>query len=168
MTNRKGLGDGRADNSKQWNADARSNNAASVLRRNPDWLDKGVMNFHAILEVPKGTRHPKLAQLPEVETFAKSEREKRLLSMWRTFRLVGSPYVLPPGTPKERVDLLQEAFRKALKDQEFHREFLKLVGEDAEPLMPEELTQAIREMPRETELIEVLKILSGAGPLPAR
>ena len=41
--------------------DARANNAASVLRRNPDWLDKGLMNFHAILEVPKGTGHPKLA-----------------------------------------------------------------------------------------------------------
>ena len=148
--------------------DARANNAASVLRRNPEWLDKGVMNFHAILEVPKGTRHPKLGHLPEVETFAKTERERRLLTMWRTFRLVGSPYVLPPGTPKDRIDVLQEAFRKALKDQEFHREFLKLVGEDAEPLMPEELTQAIRDMPREAELTEVLKVLSGPGPLPPR
>ena len=148
--------------------DARANNAASVLRRNPEWLDKGVMNFHAILEVPKGTRHPKLGHLPEVETFAKTERERRLLTMWRTFRLVGSPYVLPPGTPKDRIDVLQEAFRKALKDQEFHREFLKLVGEDAEPLMPEELTQAIRDMPREAELTEVLKLLSGPGPLPPR
>ena len=148
--------------------DARANNAASVLRRNPEWLDKGVMNFHAILEVPKGTRHPKLGHLPEVETFAKTERERRLLTMWRTFRLVGSPYVVPPGTPKDRIDVLQEAFRKALKDQEFHREFLKLVGEDAEPLMPEELTQAIRDMPREAELTEVLKVLSGPGPLPPR
>jgi tripartite-type tricarboxylate transporter receptor subunit TctC len=148
--------------------DARANNAASVLRRNPEWLDKGVMNFHSILEVPKGTRHPKLGHLPEVESFAKTERERRLLTMWRTFRLVGSPYVLPPGTPKERIDVLQEAFRRALKDQEFHRDFLKLVGEDAEPLMPEELTQAIRDMPREAELTEVLKALSGPGPLPPR
>jgi hypothetical protein len=35
-------------------------------------------------------------------------------------------------------------FPKSFKDQEFHRDFLKLVGEDAEPLMPEELAQVIR------------------------
>jgi tripartite-type tricarboxylate transporter receptor subunit TctC len=148
--------------------DARANNAASVLRRNPDWLDKGVMNFHAILEVPKGTRHPKLGHLPEVESFAKTENERKLLTMWRVFRLVGSPYIVPPGTPKDRVEILQDAFRKAFKDQEFHRDFLKLVGEDAEPLMPEELAQIIREVPRETEVTDLLKTLSGAGPLPAR
>ena len=148
--------------------DARANNAASVLRRNPDWLDKGLMNFHAILEVPKGTGHPKLGHLPEVESFAKTENERRLLTMWRVFRLVGSPYIVPPGTPKDRVDILQDAFRKAFKDQEFQRDFLKLVGEDAEPLMPEELAKVIRDVPRDAEVIELLKTLSGAGPLPAR
>jgi hypothetical protein len=148
--------------------DARANNAASVLRRNPDWLDKGLMNFHAILEVPKGTRHPKLGHLPEVESFAKTENERRLLTMWRVFRLVGSPYIVPPGTPKDRVEILQDAFRKAFKDQEFHRDFLKLVGEDAEPLMPEELAKLIRDVPRDAEVIELLKTLSGAAPLPPR
>ena len=148
--------------------DARANNASSVLRRNPDWLDKGEMNFHAILEVPKGAKHPRLGHLPEVETFAKSDRDKKLLAMWRVFRLVGSPYIVPPGTPKDRVDILQDSFRRALKDQDFHKEFLKLVGDDAEPLMPEELTQAIRDMPRDVEVTDMLKTLSGAGPLPAR
>lgn len=148
--------------------DARANNAASVLRRNPDWLDKGIMNFHAILAVPKEQRHPKLGHLPEVESFAKTERERRLLTMWRSFRLVGSPYIVPPGTPREIVDTLQNAFRKALKDPEFHRDFLKLVGEETEPLMPEELTRVIREVPREAEVIDLLKALSGSGPLPPR
>ena len=148
--------------------DARANNASSVLRRNPDWFDKGEMNFHAILEVPKGAKHPRLGHLPEVESFAKTDREKKLLAMWRIFRLVGSPYIVPPGTPKNLVDILQDAFRKALKDPEFHKEFLKLVGDDAEPLMPEELTQAIRDVPRDVEVTEMIKTLSGAGPLPAR
>jgi tripartite-type tricarboxylate transporter receptor subunit TctC len=147
---------------------ARANNASSVLRRNPDWLDKGEMNFHAILEVPKGAKHPRLGHLPEVESFAKTERDRRVLAMWRVFRLVGSPYIIPPGTPKNLVDILQDSFRKTLKDPEFHKEFLKLVGDDAEPLMPEELTQAIRDVPRDVEVTEMIKALSGAGPLPAR
>jgi tripartite-type tricarboxylate transporter receptor subunit TctC len=148
--------------------DARANNASSVLRRNPDWFEKGLMDFHAILEVPKGAKHPRLGHLPEIESFAKTDKDKKLIAMWRVFRLVGSPYMLPPGTPKELVEILQDAMRKALKDPEFHREFLKLVGDEAEPLMPEDLAKAIREVPRDAEVVELLKSLSGAGPLPAR
>jgi len=148
--------------------DGRANNAASVLRRNPEWFDKGVMDFHAILEVPKGAKHSKLGHLPDIEAFAKTAREKKLIAMWRFFRIVGSPYMLPPGTPKDRVDILQESMRKALKDPEFHREFLKLVGDEAEPLMPEELTKAIRDAPRDLEVVDLLKTLSGADPLPPR
>ena len=79
-----------------------------------------------------------------------------------------APYVLPPATPKERIDTLQNAFRKALNDSEFHKEFLKLVGDEVEPVLPEELTKIIRETPRDAEVIDLLKILAGAGPLPAR
>jgi tripartite-type tricarboxylate transporter receptor subunit TctC len=148
--------------------DARANLATSALRRNPEWLEKGLMDFHAIMDVPKGSKHPRLGHLPEIETFVRSEREKKLLDMWRVFRLVGSPYVLPPGTPKERVDTLQEAMRKTLRDPDFQREFQKLVGDEVEPLMPEELTKTIRDVPRDPEVTDLLKNLSGAGPLPPR
>ena len=75
---------------------------------------------------------------------------------------------MPPGTPKDRVTVLQEAMRKTLNDAEMQREFLKLVGEEVEPMMPEELTKLIRETPRDSEIIELIKALSGAGPLPPR
>jgi tripartite-type tricarboxylate transporter receptor subunit TctC len=148
--------------------DARANNTASVLRRNPEWFEKGLMDFHAILEAPKGEKHARLGHLTEIESFAKTDKEKKLLAMWRAFRVVGSPYMLPPGTPKEQVEILQGAMRKALRDPEFPREFLKLVGDDAEPLMPEDLTKAIKDAPRDVEVVDLLKTLSGAGPLPPR
>jgi tripartite-type tricarboxylate transporter receptor subunit TctC len=148
--------------------DARANAAVSVLRRNSDWLDKGVMDFHAIMEIPKGVKHARLGHLPEIETFVKTEREKKLLDMWRVFRQVGSPYLAPPGTPKERVNILQEAMRRALNDSEFHREFLKLVGDEVEPLLADELTKIIKNAPRDAETIDLLKVISGAGPLPPR
>jgi hypothetical protein len=85
-----------------------------------------------------------------------------------TFRLVGTPYVLAPGTPKPQVQILQEAFRKALRDPEFHREFKKLSGFDASPLMPEEQDKAIRELPRDRDVVELFKKLAGADPLPPR
>ncbi len=148
--------------------DARANTSASVWQRNPDWLEKGLMDFHAALEVPKGIKPPRFGHIPEIESFAKSEKEIKLLTMARTFRLTGSPYVMPPGTPKDRVEIVQEAMRKALKDGDFQREYRKIVGEDADPLMPEELAKAIRDTPRDAELIEMFKTLSGPAPLPAR
>lgn len=148
--------------------DARANTATSVLHRNPDWVEKGLMNFHAIYAIPKDLKHPRFGHLPELETFARSERERKLLALSRIFRLTGSPYVLPPGTSKDRVAVLQEAMRKTFTDADFHREYRKIVGEEASPLMPEELTRAIQETPRDRELVELFKLFSGAAPLPGR
>jgi tripartite-type tricarboxylate transporter receptor subunit TctC len=150
--------------------DSRANNTISVLGRNPEWVEKGTMNFHAILAVPKGDKHahPRFAQLPEIESFAKTEKERKLLAMWRGFRTATSPFVLPPGTPKDRVEILQEAMRKVFKDPEFLAEFKKLVADDASPLMPEDLVKVIKETPRDAEVIEILKQLSGVETLPPR
>ena len=150
--------------------DSRANNTTSVLRRNREWVEKGIMDFHAILAVPKAEKHPhpRFAQLPEIESFAKTEKEKKLLSMWRGFRTATSPFVLPPGTPKDRVEILQDAMRKVFNDPEFRAEFQKLVSDDVSPLTPEELTKVIREMPRDPEVIEMLKKFSGVDPLPSR
>jgi tripartite-type tricarboxylate transporter receptor subunit TctC len=76
--------------------------------------------------------------------------------------------MLPPGTPKDRVEVLQDAFRKTYRDPEFHKDFVRLVGDEAEPLMPEELAKVIREIPREVEVVELLSSLAGARPLPSR
>ena len=148
--------------------DGRSNNPTSVLRRNPEWVEKGLMNFHSILEAPKGAKHPRFAHLPEIESFAKSEMEIKLLSMWRAFRLLGSPYVLPPGTPKDRVKILEDAIGTAFRDRDFHREYEKIVGDEADPIMPAAMAKVVKETPRDAEVIDTLKKLSGAGPLPTR
>lgn len=83
-------------------------------------------------------------------------------------RLIGSPYILPPNTPKERVEILQEAFRKALRDPESLETWKKLTKMDAQPLLPEEQQQAIRETPRDPEIIKLFNQIAGGGPLPAR
>lgn len=148
--------------------DGRANNATSVLRRNPDWLDKGLMNFHAIMETPKGEKHPRLGHLPEIESFAKNPREKKLLTVWRAFRGVGSPYILPPGTPNERVSELKQAFQKIFADPEFATYFKQLVSDEISPLGADELTKVVTGMPRDAETLDLLRKLSGPGDLPAR
>jgi tripartite-type tricarboxylate transporter receptor subunit TctC len=148
--------------------DAAANGVTAITRRNLEWIEKGLMDFHAIINIPKAAKHALLGHLPEIETFAKTPREVKLVTTWRTFRLVGSPYVALPGTPKDRVQILEDAMRKALQDPEFHREYKRIVGDEVEPVMPEQLTKEIRDMPRDPDVIELLKNLAGGGPLPPR
>jgi hypothetical protein len=138
------------------------------LHRNLDWLEKGLVNFHAIIEIPKGEKQPRFAHLPELESFAKSDRERQILAMLRGFRLAGSPYILPPGTPREQVEILQDAIKKSFKDSEFPKEFKKLTGEVPTPLMPETMEKYIREIPRSPEIVALFRKIAGAGPLPVR
>ena len=148
--------------------DGRVNTTETLIRRNADWIEKGLMDFHAVIEIPRGNRHPRFPHLPELESFAKSTVEKKLLSMFRTFQVLGAPYVLPPGTPKELVEILQEAMRKSFRDPDFHKEYKKQTGEDASPMTPEAMTQAIKDIPRDPEVVELFKKLAGADSLPPR
>jgi tripartite-type tricarboxylate transporter receptor subunit TctC len=148
--------------------DGRSNLAETIVLRNFAWIEKRLVDFHAIIEVPKGNQQPHFTKVPELETFAATDKERQVLALLRAFRATGSPNILPPGTPKDRVQILQEAMRKTFKDPEFHKEFKKLAGDEAAPLMPEELEKAIKNMPRDREVIDFFKKLSGADPLPAR
>jgi tripartite-type tricarboxylate transporter receptor subunit TctC len=150
--------------------DSRANIADTVLQRGADSLTKGLVNVHAILEIPKGDKHPhsRFASLPEIESFARSDKESKVLSMFRAFRLVGSPYLLPPGTPQERAEILREAFRKTFRDPEFHKEYKKLTGDDATPLLPEGMQKAVRELPREREIVDIFQKIAGADALPPR
>jgi tripartite-type tricarboxylate transporter receptor subunit TctC len=148
--------------------DARATSADTVLRRNPDWLQKNVVDFHAIIEVPKGEKHSTFPNLPELESFAKSEKDRKIMTMQRAFRVAGQPFVLPPATPKDRLDIIREAFRKTYNDPEFHKEYKKLTADDPTPLMPDAHEKAIREIPRDPEVIVIFKQIAGAGPLPSR
>jgi tripartite-type tricarboxylate transporter receptor subunit TctC len=146
--------------------DARANIADTIARRNAEFIDKALVDFHAILEIPKGDKHPRFANLPELDRFAASERDRKVIDLFRALRLVGSPYIVPPNTPPERVKMLRGAFQKALNDPEFHKDFKKLVGDDPSPLPAEEIERAIHGLPRDASIIELFKQVTGSGPLP--
>ena len=106
--------------------------------------------------------------MPEFESFTKTETERKLLDMFRAFQYPRWPYIFPPGTPKERVQIIREAMRKTFADPEFPKEFHKLMGDDPAPLGGEELERAIKELPRDQEVVQLYQKLAGGDPLPAR
>lgn len=148
--------------------DARFNEADSVIQRNPEWVEKKLMDFHVVLEIPKGIKHPRFGHLAELETFARTERERQLVALQRAFRIIGSPFILPPATPPDRVGILQAAMAKAFRDPQFAPEFKKMVGDDPGIVMPDVMDKTIKELPRAPEVVELLKQLAGPNPLPRR
>jgi disulfide oxidoreductase YuzD len=120
------------------------------------------------VEIPKGSKHPRFAKLADLESFAKSDTDRKLVTVFRSLRNAGAPFVVPPGTPKDRVEILREAMRRTFKDAEFLADYKKIIREDFEPVLPEEVDQAIRDIPRDAEINELVKKLSGPGAMPSR
>jgi tripartite-type tricarboxylate transporter receptor subunit TctC len=148
--------------------DARATTGDSIVRRSPEWLEKKLVDIHAGIEIPKGQRSEHFANLPDLEKFAQSAKEKKILEMFRAYRLAGQSFFLPPGTPKERVQILQDAMRKTFTDPDFAKEYRKLAGEPPTPLTAEALDKVIKELPRDNEAVELFNKLAGADPLPSR
>jgi hypothetical protein len=141
--------------------------SSASMQQNPELAEK--VYFHTIITVPKGRYVPPYSQdIPEIDVFAKSEKEQRLLSLYRAFIYPRWPYFLPPGTPKELVAILRDATEKSFKDPGFAKEFKKLTGVDPSPIPAEAIEAAIKELPRDPETIGLYKHLADHRPMPAR
>jgi tripartite-type tricarboxylate transporter receptor subunit TctC len=64
--------------------------------------------------------HPELPNIPVAYGFAKTEEARKLMQVvTRVHGPSARPYFLPPGTPKERVEILRTAYMDTMKDPEF-------------------------------------------------
>ena len=83
--------------------------------------------------------HPELPKVPLAASLAKTEEARLLLqAAVHDPNSITRPYSLPPGTPKDRVQLLQKAFMDTMKDPEFLPEARK-ASLDLAPLSGEEV-----------------------------
>jgi tripartite-type tricarboxylate transporter receptor subunit TctC len=87
--------------------------------------------------------HPELPGIPLAMNFAKTEEAKKLIQAGvHDTQVFTRPYVLPPGTPKDRVQLLRKAFLDTLKDKEFLAEAEK-TKLDVEPIPADEIEKVV-------------------------
>ena len=102
-------------------------------------------DVNVVLQVaPKA--HPDLPKVPNAFNLAKTDEEKRLLTTGVVLpSSVTRVYATTPGTPKDRVRILQKAFSDTLKDPEFVAEAKKAQLE-IDPLTGEEVGKAVSEM----------------------
>ncbi|MBI4489935.1 MAG: hypothetical protein HY694_12680, partial [Deltaproteobacteria bacterium] len=106
-------------------------------------LDAGELIIVA-QNIPKP--HPDLPKVPLVINFAKTEEARKLIrALVHTVGPTARPYMLPPGTPKERVEILRKAYMDTMKDAEFLAE-AKKAKLDINPLDGAELERNVKEV----------------------
>jgi tripartite-type tricarboxylate transporter receptor subunit TctC len=90
--------------------------------------------------------HPEVPNVPWAVDLAKTEdARKMILTSARVNGILNRFYVLPPGTPKNRVMLLRKAFMDTMKDPEFLTDTQK-AKLDLDPIDGAEIEKQVREL----------------------
>jgi tripartite-type tricarboxylate transporter receptor subunit TctC len=100
-----------------------------------------------------------LKEVPSIFDFAKTDEQRQLMRFVFSSVEFGRPYVLPPGTPKERVAVLRKAFADTVHDPDLVAEAdqLKLDMTYRSPEDLERLVSNLYETP--PEMVETVKKL---------
>jgi tripartite-type tricarboxylate transporter receptor subunit TctC len=84
--------------------------------------------------------------VPLAINFAKTEEARELIQVGiHNVTAISRPFVLPPRTPKERVQLLRKAFAATMNDPEFRADAEKS-NLDLSPLTGEELEKTVHSL----------------------
>jgi tripartite-type tricarboxylate transporter receptor subunit TctC len=103
-------------------------------------LESG-QSFIVVQAVPKA--HPELAKVPVAINYAKTEEAKKIIEVGaHDPGTLARPFVLPPGTPRDRVQILRRAFAETMRDPEFLADARK-TNLDIAPLSGEEVSTTV-------------------------
>ena len=122
-------------------------------------LDDGQVNI-VLQAVPKAI--PDLPKVPLAIELAKTDDARKLIQAGiHDTAAITRPYALPPGTPKDRVQLLRRAFQETLKDKDFLAEATKSKL-DVDPVTGEEVEKIVAglfklDSATVTKMAEILK-----------
>ena len=106
--------------------------------------------------------HPDLLKVPLAMNFAKTDEARKLMqAVAQAHGAAVRPYVLPPGTPKDRVEILRKSFMEAVIDPELLKEAAK-ANLEINPGSGKDLERNVKELLRldpalVTRLKEILK-----------
>jgi tripartite-type tricarboxylate transporter receptor subunit TctC len=90
--------------------------------------------------------HPELTKVPLAISYAKTDEARNLIrALVHSVGPAARPYLLPPGTPKDRLMILRKAFMDVMKDPEFLAD-AKKAKLDITPLDGEELAQSVKDI----------------------
>jgi tripartite-type tricarboxylate transporter receptor subunit TctC len=88
---------------------------SSIKATRMDWVGTK-MNVIVQMSLSK---HPDLPNVPLIMDLAKNDEQRQIFKLVFARQVMGRPYALPPGVPKDRVEALRQAFAETMADKEF-------------------------------------------------
>ena len=111
-----------------------------------------------VVLVTTAKRHPELPNVPSISEYVKGDEAKKIVQVAAyDYGATARPYLLPPNTPKERLQILRKSFIATLKDPELLAD-MQRARLDLNPLTGEEMQDAVERLWKlDKPLVEKLK-----------
>ncbi len=129
---------------RQGEVDASGNTIGSGMDQVGDMIKSGELVVLVQAGDEDGKRGPEFPNVPTLLELAKTPEAKKTVQSTFLLSHYGRPYALPPGVPKERVQILRNAFWKTMSDPKLLDE-AKRMNRAIEPLRGEALQRMWKE-----------------------
>jgi tripartite-type tricarboxylate transporter receptor subunit TctC len=111
----------------------------SIQAQHSDWLRDKAIDIIVQAGVKRDSYLPDVPLLTEL---TKTEEDREIMALISSTAGLGHPYLVPPGTPPERIAVLRRAFAETLREKSFRDEVTRL-GLRIEPMDAEEVTKSV-------------------------
>ena len=117
---------------------------SSLVQAQPQWLTEHKITILA-QEALKG--HPRMDAMgvPLTLSFARTDPQRAVMELFYDQLVFGRPYILPPGTPADRVAALRRAFMETMRDPALLADAAK-TRLDVDPVSGEEVQEVVAKM----------------------
>jgi len=123
---------------RQGEVDASASTFGSGMDQVGDMIKSGELVVLVQAGNEDGTRGAEFSNVQTLFELAKTPEAKKIVKSTFLLSHYGRPYALPPDVPKERVQILRNAFWKTMSDPKF-REEAKRLNRKVDPLRGEDL-----------------------------
>jgi tripartite-type tricarboxylate transporter receptor subunit TctC len=110
------------------------------------WIDENKVSL--LMQYSLG-KHPDLPNVPLVMDLARTDEQRTILTLIFGRQVMGRPFVMPPGVPKDRVEAVRKAFMETMADREFLAEAEQAKFE-VTPVSGETIESLVRDVYRNT------------------
>jgi tripartite-type tricarboxylate transporter receptor subunit TctC len=98
----------------------------AMMVQRPEWVAGTGLGKMLVQQNVKGSARLNTMGVPRTADFAKTPEDRQVLELVYAQQQFGRPFVMPPGSPPERVAAIRQAFVQALADKELLAEAAKM------------------------------------------
>jgi len=150
-------------------ADAQSTTLAGFVKARKYWLQEGFA-VPVVMKNTKGRGAEVEPTFPQdravIDQFADTKLKRDILKFHNAMRPSGMLMLAPSGIPAPALKDLRTALHRAWDDPEFAKEYNRLTGENADPMIGKEIEANLRKIPKDPKVMTTYKQIIGGGPLP--